>query len=172
MDKSKFYLDLSKCTEEERKSLPQIIKKANEDIYEMSEKMLNSGLLIDEDGDDCYILLSKSLKKEWIAYLKSGCDDKTELTYPEFIKLFEGGETSVENSEVERIRRSAIENLVLMEIDKKMEHLKEIEVARIEGVLTGLKICKEMWAQGTISHENIQEEIHYYQEELENLNSK
>lgn len=93
MDKSKIYINLTKCTEEERKSLPQILKKANEDIYEMSEKMLNSGLLIDEDGDDSYILLSKSLKNEWVAYLKSGCDNKTELTYIDFIKLFEGGES-------------------------------------------------------------------------------
>lgn len=31
-----------------------------------------------------------------------------------------------------------------------------------EGVLTGLKICKEMWAQGTISHEEIRENEIYY----------
>ena len=59
--------------------------------------MLNSGGLIDKDGDDDFILLSK-LKNEWVGYLKSGCDEKTELTYPEFIKLFEGreGETELE----------------------------------------------------------------------------
>lgn len=36
-----------------------------------------------------------------------------------------------------------------------------------EGILAGLRICKEMWAQGTISHENIREEEIYYQELLE-----
>lgn len=40
---------------------------------------------------------------------------------------------------------------------------------RIEGVLLGLKICKEMWAQGTISHENIYENEILYKEELKNL---
>lgn len=72
---------------------------------------------------------------------------KTKLTYPEFIKLFEGGEG-----------------------ENEIENIKDI--AHTEGVLIGLNICKEMWAQGTISHENIQEEIHYYQEELDYLNSK
>ena len=36
----------------------------------------------------------------------------------------------------------------------------------IEGVLIGLKICKEMWAQGVISHEMIVENEKYYNEEL------
>lgn len=31
-----------------------------------------------------------------------------------------------------------------------------------EGVLAGLKICKEMWARGTISHEEIRENEIYY----------
>jgi hypothetical protein len=44
------------------------------------------------------------------------------------------------------------------------------EKTRIKGVLLGLQICKEMWAQGTISHENIYENEVYYKEELEKLN--
>ena len=43
------------------------------------------------------------------------------------------------------------------------------EKNRIEGVLLGLKICKEMWAQGTISHENIYENEVAYKEELSKL---
>lgn len=43
------------------------------------------------------------------------------------------------------------------------------EKKRIEGVLLGLKICKEMFAQGTISHESIYENEVYYNEELNNL---
>lgn len=43
------------------------------------------------------------------------------------------------------------------------------EQSHIEGVLIGLNICKEMWAQGTISHENIRENEIMYQEELRNL---
>ena len=41
------------------------------------------------------------------------------------------------------------------------------EIKYLKGVLLGLKICKEMWAQGTISHENIYENEVYYKELLE-----
>lgn len=37
----------------------------------------------------------------------------------------------------------------------------------LEGVLAGLRLCKEMWAQGTISHETIRENEIYYQGELD-----
>jgi len=43
-----------------------------------------------------------------------------------------------------------------------------IELSKYEGVLLGLKICKEMFAQGQISHENIYENEVYYRELLEN----
>lgn len=43
------------------------------------------------------------------------------------------------------------------------------EKAEIKGVLTGLRICKEFWAQGTISHEEIRENELHYMEELEKL---
>lgn len=45
-------------------------------------------------------------------------------------------------------------------------------IARMEGVLIGLKICKEMWAQGQMSHENIYENEVYYKEELEKLKNE
>lgn len=50
-----------------------------------------------------------------------------------------------------------------------MSILLEKEKSRIEGILLGLKICKEMWAQGTMSHENIYENEIYYNEELKKL---
>lgn len=68
-------------------------------------------------------------------------------------------------------RKSKVSTFILNKIDKQLEIINDIETARIEGVLTGLKICKEMWAQGTISHENIRENEIHYQEELENLKS-
>lgn len=49
---------------------------------------------------------------------------------------------------------------------------KELEIKRIEGVLLGLEICKIMWGQGTISHENIRENEIIYQEELDNLKNE
>lgn len=42
----------------------------------------------------------------------------------------------------------------------------------IEGVLTGLKICKEMWAQGTISWMEMCENEIYYKELLENTDEQ
>lgn len=54
--------------------------------------------------------------------------------------------------------------------DNLLEKIKiHAEKNRIEGILLGLKICKEMWAQGTISHENIYENEVLYNEELVNL---
>ena len=46
------------------------------------------------------------------------------------------------------------------------------DALKYEGVLLGLKICKEMFAQGQISHENIYENEVYYKELLENELSK
>lgn len=43
-----------------------------------------------------------------------------------------------------------------------------IELAKYEGVLLGLKLCKEMFAQGQISHETIYENEIYYRELLKN----
>lgn len=43
-----------------------------------------------------------------------------------------------------------------------------IELSKYEGVLLGLKMCKEMFAQGQISSENIYEREVYYRELLDN----
>jgi len=45
---------------------------------------------------------------------------------------------------------------------------KSDDAKMYEGVLLGLKICKEMWAQGQMSHENIYENEIYYKELLAN----
>ena len=54
--------------------------------------------------------------------------------------------------------------------ENEIENIKD--TAHTEGILLGLKICKEMWAQGTISHENIYENEILYKEELENLSER
>lgn len=54
---------------------------------------------------------------------------------------------------------------MLIQIASKLG--KEKEASKYEGVLLGLKICKEMFAQGQISHENIYENEIYYKELLE-----
>lgn len=61
----------------------------------------------------------------------------------------------------------------ISDLDEVISVIKSIsnplEVAHTEGVLQGLRICKELWAQGTISHETIRENEIYYSEELELL---
>lgn len=80
-----YFIDLSKLNKEERKSLPQILDKAGENIHEQTlDNLLN------DRYDDEYIYLAQFFNGEWVRF-----NDKlsrTELTYPEFIKLFEGGE--------------------------------------------------------------------------------
>lgn len=44
--------------------------------------------------------------------------------------------------------------------------MKDYSEDYLEGVLIGLKICKGMWVQGTISYENIYENEVYYGELL------
>lgn len=139
-NKSEVFIDLSKLSKKQIKSLPQIFENAGHKILSETLSDLISGKITDGF--------------KFLFYSPSGWNQndyplngRTELTYPEFIKLFEGGEG-----------------------ENEIENIKDI--AHTEGVLIGLKICKEMWAQGTISHENIQEEIYHYQEELDNINSK
>ena len=73
MDKSKIYLDLSKCTEEQQKHTKTLtgIKNDSERIY----------------------LSFSPIQNVWGYFDSIGIKNKTELTYPEFIKLFEGGES-------------------------------------------------------------------------------
>ena len=79
MDKTKIFLDLSKCTEEEQikviSLLPEPIKEDDYDITDLH-------LYLIYDDEDCI----------WWISTKYFLAEKTELTYPEFIKLFEGGE--------------------------------------------------------------------------------
>ena len=71
MDKSKIYLDLSKCTEE--------------------KKHIKTLTGIKNDSERIYLSFSP-IQNVWGYFDSIGIKNKTELTYPEFIKLFEGGE--------------------------------------------------------------------------------
>ena len=85
MDKSKIYLDLSKCTEEEIKETYKKIKNSDQNIHTQTKRDLINGIVT-----HCY----------WILFFDGNAwnqneaplSGKTEITYPEFIKLFEGGE--------------------------------------------------------------------------------
>ena len=81
MDKSKIYIDLTMCTEEERKHVFSLLPDPIlSDDYDIRGKY--KYLLITDDYDNYC--------NKW--YVGYSFDDKTELTYPEFIKLLEGGE--------------------------------------------------------------------------------
>mgnify|MGYP003591963879 CR=1 FL=1 len=85
MDKSKIYLDLSKCTEDERKSLPQIIKNGGDEVpFQMVGDFYNK--------DFPYLCFLTHLNYPIWDCCRNAFD-LTELTYPEFIKLFECGES-------------------------------------------------------------------------------
>lgn len=71
----------------------------------------------------------------------------------------------ITNEELQEI----CDNLNASLVNERKDNVALIEKSRIEGILTGLKICKEMWAQGTISHENIYENEVYYKDELKNI---
>lgn len=53
----------------------------------------------------------------------------------------------------------------------EIEKLFEIEkqVSNFDGILLGIKICKEMFAQGQLTHESIYEHEVYYKEMKENI---
>ena len=94
MDKSKIYLDLSKCTEGEQKHVISLLPKPK---FQNQYEITNNEFLLSFDTDN-----------EWWVYVDEYVEGKTELTYPEFIKLFEGGEgeTSLQ------IALKALENII------------------------------------------------------------
>ena len=73
MNKEKYFIDLSKCSEEQRKHIKSITK--------ISEHYINYAP---------YLFFCNNWKKSHGGYVKRA--NLTELQYPEFIKLFEGGE--------------------------------------------------------------------------------
>lgn len=84
-EREKYFIDLSKLSEEQRKSLPQILDNAGENIY---EETLDD--LLNDRFDEEYIYLAQFFDGEWLRFKDNL--NRTELTYPDFIKLFEGGE--------------------------------------------------------------------------------
>lgn len=75
-DLTKYFIDLSKCTEEQRKHIFSLI--GGKPDKNMSSYM---------GGNECLIFFDK-----WERHNRNNFYNRTELTYPEFIKLFDGGE--------------------------------------------------------------------------------
>lgn len=151
------YLDLSKCSKKEIKYIFSLLPEPIlSDDYDIRGRY--KYLLITDDFDNYC--------DKW--YVDCAFDNKTEINFSEWIELM--NEDSEGNAQVEK---SKVSDFILEKIDKAIENsrIEQIkDIAHTEGVLIGLKICKELWAQGNISHENIQEEIYHYQQELNNFN--
>ena len=101
MNKEKYFIDLSKLSDEQIKALPQKFENAGHKILSETLSDLISGKITDGF--------------KFLFYSPSGWNQndyplngRTELTYPEFIKLFEGGEeeTSLQ------IALKALENII------------------------------------------------------------
>lgn len=85
-----FYIDLSKCSEEQRNHIAKILSDNNQPCYQGLLNCLNNG-----DYNKTFYLLSFFKRRDLWDFAHEGLEsteNKTELTYPEFIKLFEGGE--------------------------------------------------------------------------------
>ena len=86
-DLTKIYIDLSKCTEEERKHIRTKIFNSEFPIATITRYILEN-MMEYRIKENPYLLINEFV--HW--KLNESIRDKTELTYPEFIKLFEGGE--------------------------------------------------------------------------------
>lgn len=87
MKKENIYIDLSKCSEEERKYIRTKIFNSEFPVATLTRHILENMIVRKFNGTP-YLLINEF--DHW--QLDRCYMDKTELTYPEFIKLFEGGE--------------------------------------------------------------------------------
>lgn len=105
--KEKIYLDLSNCTEEEIKETYKKIKNSDQNIHTLTKRDLINGIVT-----HCYWFLFFD-GNAWNQN-ETPLSGRTELTYHEFINLFEGGESKevlqVENKITYKNRYSDDEN--------------------------------------------------------------
>lgn len=130
-DLTKIYLDLSKCTEEEQKNIYTILG----DTLKFESPSIGFNFPIMHYHKGMWIRTNffqdKAKEDNFLA-------DKTELTYPEFIKLFEGGESKevlqVDNNEW--IKSIAISHQKQMSSTHPYAIIGTIEDAIIEALET------------------------------------
>lgn len=73
-------------------------------------------------------------------------------------------EDSIDNSNIEREHYEQEIKDLMIGFANQFE-----QVSKFDGILLGLKICKEMFAQGQLTHESIYEREAYYKELKENI---
>ena len=82
-DLTKVFIDLRKCSEYERKDIARIVNQNGHSITSKANYEMSNG-----NYDELFPLLT--FHEYW--YCSRYASGKTELLYPDFIKLFEGGE--------------------------------------------------------------------------------
>ena len=85
-DLTKIYIDLSKLSEEQIKGLAFVMQRTKK-LHDKAFDFMSKGETFDR-----FICLAQTDSKEWTLWNLTAVFDKTEISYPEFIKLFEGGE--------------------------------------------------------------------------------
>lgn len=104
MKKENIFIDLDKCSESEIKELALVMMRTKK-LHEKAFNYMSKGKTFDH-----FICLAQTDSKEWTLWNINALFNKAELTYPEFIKLFEGGD--VENETSLQIAIKALENII------------------------------------------------------------
>ena len=154
-EKEKYFIDLSKSSEEQIKALPQKFENAGHNILSETLSDLISGKITDGF--------------KFLFYSPSGWNQndyplngRTELTYPEFIKLLEGGESKE-----------------VLQVDNKIS-IKEITELCNEYNRSDLKISnlkrdleyKKSWNEESFAIQEIKQQISILQKIKETAQSK
>lgn len=155
MKKENIYIDLSKLSDEHIKALPQKIENAGYKILSETLSDLISGKITDGF--------------KFLFYSPSGWNQndyplngRTELTYPEFIKLFEGGE------ETEVLQ---VENCISIEELTKLCNDYNRNTLKITNLERDLEY-KRSWSKESIAIKEIHKEVSHAQAIKENAKSK
>lgn len=151
MNKEKYFIDLSKLSEEQQKHIFSLLPEPIlSDDYDIRGKY--KYLLITDDYDNYC--------DKW--YVDFRYDDRTEITYPEFIKLFEGGE------ETEVLQ---VENCISIEELTKLCNDYNRNTLKITNLERDLEY-KRSWSKESIAIKEIHKEVSHAQAIKENAKSK
>ena len=145
MRKEEVFIDLSQCSEDEKKHIFSLLPKS---IFDEQYVITENHFKLHISGDDWWVL--------------NDCEDKTQITYPDFIKLFEGGE---------RKEVLQVENCISIEELTKLCNDYNRNTLKITNLERDLEY-KRSWSKESIAIKEIHKEISHAQAIKENAKSK